>query len=255
MRLEEIAVTDDLAVVAEEATDRHRPGRAAQPGRRRPDGPHPGRSSGQRPSVSLDSVLASLQREWQPAFEHGPAQRPRPAASGACGSGRPRSRSRRSSRRSSRTPWPMAAGPSRSPPAGPGPSVVVEVDRPGRRGRARRSPRTSSSVRCHRPGPRPRPHPRARPRRGQRGSARARQRPAGGLRPLPVRGGGLGPVEAAARHTANAVSPAAGARTRARSAPRRRRTAGTPRTGRGCRARCPTTEARLSASRLVKPRP
>ena len=69
MRLEEIAVTDDLAVVKEEAgiaitqverltkvvdelLSRTRRGHDAPP-----------------PSVSLDSVIAALQREWQPAFE------------------------------------------------------------------------------------------------------------------------------------------------------------------------------------------
>jgi signal transduction histidine kinase len=69
MRLEEIAVTDDLSAVQEEASiaitqverlttvvdellSRTRRGHDAQP-----------------PAVSLDSVIASLQREWQPAFE------------------------------------------------------------------------------------------------------------------------------------------------------------------------------------------
>jgi signal transduction histidine kinase len=69
MRLEEIAATDDLAVVQEEASvaitqverlttvvdellSRTRRGQDARP-----------------PTVSLDSVIASLQREWQPAFE------------------------------------------------------------------------------------------------------------------------------------------------------------------------------------------
>jgi signal transduction histidine kinase len=69
MRLEEISVTDDLSVVQEEAgiaiaqverlttvvddlLSRSRRGHDAPP-----------------PSVSLDSVIASLQREWQPAFE------------------------------------------------------------------------------------------------------------------------------------------------------------------------------------------
>jgi len=69
MRLEEIAVTDDMTVVQEEAgiaiaqverlttvvddlLSRTRGGHDATP-----------------PSVSLDSVIASLQREWQPAFE------------------------------------------------------------------------------------------------------------------------------------------------------------------------------------------
>ena len=69
MRLEEIAVTDDLAVVQEEANiaitqverlttvvdellSRTRRGQDVRP-----------------PTVSLDSVIASLQREWQPAFE------------------------------------------------------------------------------------------------------------------------------------------------------------------------------------------
>ncbi len=69
MRLEEIAATDDLAVVAEEApiaiAQVERLTRVVDDlmGRRR-------RSAGSRPSVSLDSVLASLQREWQPAFEN-----------------------------------------------------------------------------------------------------------------------------------------------------------------------------------------
>jgi signal transduction histidine kinase len=69
MRLEEISVTDDLTVVREEASigitqverlttvvdellSRTRSGHDAKP-----------------PAVSLDSVIASLQREWQPAFE------------------------------------------------------------------------------------------------------------------------------------------------------------------------------------------
>jgi signal transduction histidine kinase len=69
MRLEEIAVTDDLGVVQEEASialtqverlttvvdellSRTHRGQDARP-----------------PTVSLDSVIASLQREWQPAFE------------------------------------------------------------------------------------------------------------------------------------------------------------------------------------------
>jgi signal transduction histidine kinase len=69
MRLEEISVTDDLLVVKEEAgsaiaqierltkvvdelLSRTRRGHDAPP-----------------PSVSLDSVIAGLQREWQPAFE------------------------------------------------------------------------------------------------------------------------------------------------------------------------------------------
>jgi signal transduction histidine kinase len=69
MRLEEIAVTDDPTVVQEEASiaitqverlttvvdellSRTRRGQDARP-----------------PTVSLDSVIASLQREWQPAFE------------------------------------------------------------------------------------------------------------------------------------------------------------------------------------------
>ena len=69
MRLEEIAVTDDLAVVREEASigivqverlttvvdellSRTRSGHEVKP-----------------PTVSLDSVIASLQREWQVAFE------------------------------------------------------------------------------------------------------------------------------------------------------------------------------------------
>lgn len=69
MRLEEISLTDDLSVVQDEASiaitqverlttvvdellSRTRRAQEAKP-----------------PSVSLDSVIASLQREWQPAFE------------------------------------------------------------------------------------------------------------------------------------------------------------------------------------------
>lgn len=69
MRLEEIAATDDLEVVEEEAqiaiAQVERLSRTVDElmGRTR---------SGVEtsPAVSLDSVLASLQREWQPAFVH-----------------------------------------------------------------------------------------------------------------------------------------------------------------------------------------
>ena len=67
MRLEEIAATDDLAVVAEESTiaiaQVERLSRVVDDLMSRT------RSGvGASPAVSLDSVLASLQREWQPAF-------------------------------------------------------------------------------------------------------------------------------------------------------------------------------------------
>ncbi len=69
MRLEEIAATDDLAVVAEEApiaiAQVERLSRVVDDLMQRSR-----RSTETRPSVSLDSVLASLQREWQPAYEH-----------------------------------------------------------------------------------------------------------------------------------------------------------------------------------------
>jgi signal transduction histidine kinase len=67
MRLDEIAATDDLAVVQEEAqvaiaqVDRLTKVVDDLMGRTRVSDPA-------RPSVSLDAVLASLQREWQPAF-------------------------------------------------------------------------------------------------------------------------------------------------------------------------------------------
>ena len=69
MRLEEISVTDDPAVVKEEANiaiaQVERLTRVVDDllarSRRGHDAP--------RPSVSLDSVIAALQREWQPAFE------------------------------------------------------------------------------------------------------------------------------------------------------------------------------------------
>ena len=67
MRLEEIASTDDLIVVEEEATIA-----IAQVERlsRVVDDLMSRTRSGTEtnPAVSLDSVLASLQREWQPAF-------------------------------------------------------------------------------------------------------------------------------------------------------------------------------------------
>jgi signal transduction histidine kinase len=69
MRLEEIAVTDDLDVVQEEAsiaiTQVERLTRVVDDllSRSRRGGDEP------KASVSLDSVIAALQREWQPAFE------------------------------------------------------------------------------------------------------------------------------------------------------------------------------------------
>ncbi|HET7800368.1 MAG TPA: HAMP domain-containing sensor histidine kinase [Humibacillus xanthopallidus] len=68
MRLEEISVTDDADVVKEEANiaiaQVERLTRVVDDllGRTRGSG-------GPAPAVSLDSVIAALQREWQPAFE------------------------------------------------------------------------------------------------------------------------------------------------------------------------------------------
>ena len=68
MRLEEISLTDDAEVVKEEATiaiaQVERLTRVVDDllGRTRGSG-------GPAPAVSLDSVIAALQREWQPAFE------------------------------------------------------------------------------------------------------------------------------------------------------------------------------------------
>ena len=68
MRLEEISQTDDAEVVKEEATiaiaQVERLTRVVDDllGRTRGSG-------GPSPAVSLDSVIAALQREWQPAFE------------------------------------------------------------------------------------------------------------------------------------------------------------------------------------------
>ena len=68
MRLEEISDTDDATVVKEEATiaiaQVERLTRVVDDllGRARGSG-------GPSPAVSLDSVIAALQREWQPAFE------------------------------------------------------------------------------------------------------------------------------------------------------------------------------------------
>lgn len=68
MRLEEIAATDDPAVVREEAdiaiSQVERLTRVVDELMVRSRGAHVS-----RPSVSLDSVIAALQREWQPAFE------------------------------------------------------------------------------------------------------------------------------------------------------------------------------------------
>jgi signal transduction histidine kinase len=69
MRLEEISATDDLGVVEEEATiaiaQVERLTRVVDDllGRTRVG------AGGRAPAVSLDSVIAALQREWQPAFE------------------------------------------------------------------------------------------------------------------------------------------------------------------------------------------
>ncbi len=68
MRLEEIAVTEDPQVVREEAdiaiSQVERLTRVVDDLLGRTRGTHQA-----RPSVSLDSVIASLNREWQPAFE------------------------------------------------------------------------------------------------------------------------------------------------------------------------------------------
>ena len=70
MRLEEIAVTDDLEVVQEEANiaiaQVERLTRVVDDlmSRTRRGGDEP------KATVSLDSVIAALQREWQPAFEN-----------------------------------------------------------------------------------------------------------------------------------------------------------------------------------------
>jgi len=69
MRLEEISVTDDLDVVQEEATiaiaQVERLTRVVDELMLRTRRGH----DASAPSVSLDSVIAALQREWQPAFE------------------------------------------------------------------------------------------------------------------------------------------------------------------------------------------
>lgn len=68
MRLEEISVTDDVRVVREEATiameQVERLTRVVDDLLGRSRG-----GQGPTPAVSLDSVIAALQREWQPAFE------------------------------------------------------------------------------------------------------------------------------------------------------------------------------------------
>ena len=67
MRLEEISSTDDLDVVAEESTIAI--GQVERLSKVVDDLMGRARSGVEsNPSVSLDSVLASLQREWQPAF-------------------------------------------------------------------------------------------------------------------------------------------------------------------------------------------
>lgn len=69
MRLEEISVTEDLAVVREEAsigiTQVERLATVVDELLSRTGSGH----DAPKPTVSLDSVIASLQREWQPAFE------------------------------------------------------------------------------------------------------------------------------------------------------------------------------------------
>ena len=139
------------------------------------------------PSVSLDSIIAALQREWQPAFEQarrsvrvhgerGLVVKSTPVAlsqvlstllenSLAHGRGTVDVHARRS-----------------------GPSVVVEVSDQGDGVAADDRPahlRALGHQRRYRAGPRPRP----RPRRVQRRPARADPGPAGDLRAVPVRGG------------------------------------------------------------------
>ena len=145
MRLDEIASTDDLGVVQEEAQvaidQVERLSKVVDDlmGRTRVSDPT-------RPSVSLDAVLASLQREWQPAFAVVQAEHADPRRARAARAGDARWRWPRSSPPSSRTPWPTAAAPSTSRPAGPGrPSSSSSVTRA--RVSPRPSRRTSSSGR------------------------------------------------------------------------------------------------------------
>jgi len=70
MRIEEIAATDDLEVAHEEAAvaiaQVERLSRVVDELLQRS---RSGETGGAMPDVSLDSVIATLQREWQPAFE------------------------------------------------------------------------------------------------------------------------------------------------------------------------------------------
>lgn len=170
MRLDEIASTDDLVVIQEEAQvaidQVERLSKVVDDlmGRTRVSDPA-------RPSVSLDAVLASLQREWQPAFasskrsmrihgERGLRVRATPVALAqilstlvenalAHGRGTVDIAARRA-----------------------GPSVVIEPRRRGRgRGHVDRTTHLRALGLVDRV--RSRPHPRARPRRGQRRAPRA----------------------------------------------------------------------------------
>ena len=189
MRLEEIAADRRPRRGPGGGRHRDRPGRAPDPGRRRPAVAHPAAAPGRADAVGV----ARLGHRGAAAgvaagLRAGPAQRarPRPAragrsrstpvalsqvlshAAGELPGARPRHRRR------ARPPQRARRSSSRS-------ATRVTACR-------RRSPRTSSSARSaaagHRAGARPRP----RPRRVQRRAAGADPGPAGDLRAVPVRG-------------------------------------------------------------------
>ena len=185
MRLEEIAATDDLDVVKEEANiaiaQVERLTRVVDDlmARTRAVG-----ETGPAPSRSTRSSPRSSGSGSRPSSR--PAAASACAASAASSSARPRSRSRRCSRPCWRTRSCHGRGTVDVHARRSGPVGRRRGQRPGRRRARGRSPRTSSSARSPPAAHRPRPRARARPRRVQRRPARARAGPAGDLRAVPL---------------------------------------------------------------------
>ncbi len=185
MRLEEIAATDDLEVVQEEANiaiaQVERLTRVVDDlmSRTRRGGDEP------KATVSLDSVIAALQREWQPAFEQARRSVRVHGERGLVVQATPVALSQvlstllENSLAHGRGTVDVAARRS-------GPSVVVEVSRPGRGrpGHDRAAHlRAVGHHKRHRAGPRAGPRPCG----VQRRPPRAHPGAAGDLRPVPQR--------------------------------------------------------------------
>ena len=241
MRLEEIAATDDLEVVQEEANiaiaQVERLTRVVDDLLART------RAVGRAPADRL-ARLGHRRAAARVAagLRAGPAQRAGARRAGPLRPGRPRSPSRRCSPRCSRTRSPTAAARSTSTPAGRGPSVVVEVsdqgdgvpadDRPAHLralGHHRRRPGSAWPWRATSPSPTAAGSSSSRPsRRSSRCSSRSPTR-------SEATEGEARDHRPGCRGLSSRGAPAARCPRGAR--PWRRRTAGRPRSGTGCRGR------------------